>query len=281
MRPWAFLLLVPLVVSCRGSRKDDEILGALGNGVFRYLCVDASDPVCGGSSTASRFPERVGVEGVFGVDFEPLDEALYATSVDPVAPDIVDVQSGRFYAASAGVSALLARRTNGRVVDIVHMEVVDVAGIQLQSMGATPSLVYTVGRRTQLSAAAVDEYGATVAGARAFTWSVSDPGVLRLERPNPTPSMDVTALRAGRARITVTTGQLTATLDVVVEGTVVVDAGPVTPDAGRTEGGTSADASRDASPGVTPDAGGTGAEAGTPAVPDAARADAAREGGGG
>src|SRR4051812_44219196 len=93
------LVTALLVVGCgRGDRLDSsETPGELGNGAFRYLCVETRDAVCPSGGQAQTFPERIGTTGVFDVRFEEFaPNSVVAFDITPSTTDIVGEENDLF-----------------------------------------------------------------------------------------------------------------------------------------------------------------------------------------
>jgi hypothetical protein len=181
--------------------------------------VDASDPWCPGGQQPSSFPERIGKDGLFEVTFQPSDHQTVHFDLKPAAPGIIEEENATFAAKSSGVVALLAKRTSdGRILDFVHVTVVDVSALSLEEGSASPPIVWQPGEQHTLSVIAVDSDQAPLAGARPFTWSTDNPIVLGLDRASPSPTMDLTARSSGHASLTVTTGTSQVVLSLTVSG---------------------------------------------------------------
>jgi hypothetical protein len=236
-------------IGCHDDVARDEVVGELDNGTFQYICLDDSDPMCPTGRTALDFPDTVGKDGTFDLDFDPDQGSSSGIRIEAVAEDLILGRTDSFRALASGTTALLAKRTSSdRVIDIVYLAVEEVAGIEIEQDGRSPRLVLEVGDTVTLDATAVDADRSVLAGARDFRWAVSDPQVLRLERANPTAHMDVQALREGSVTITVTTGDISEELNLSTSGQPVLEGG-VTPDAsGNPEPGPDAATPRDAAP---------------------------------
>ena len=93
-RVGAMALAASVLVAAQGCRlDDDETEGELGEGAFRYLCVDDSDTACE-DGRATRFPTQISVGARFGLSARNLpweldaeiDGEVVAASATFIAP---------------------------------------------------------------------------------------------------------------------------------------------------------------------------------------------------
>jgi hypothetical protein len=213
-----------LVAACHGSNLDSsQTAGDLGNGAFRYLCVDR-DAVCPSGGDAKTFPERIGTTGVFDVKFDAFGTNS-AVGFDIVAAtaDVVTEENNLFLAKAPGTVALLAKRTSdSRVLDFTHIQVVDITKIRFEgTKGESPSVVWNTGTRQTLRAVPLDKEGAVLAGGMQYEWATSDATVARLDLANPAAQMELMPLKAGSLTLSVTASGRTDTLAVTVQGTAI------------------------------------------------------------
>jgi hypothetical protein len=254
-------LLVAATTGCRSRVKDDQVVGELGNGTFRYICVEASDPMCSAGSRASDFPRRIGQNGLFNLEYQPLNtDRTTAVRIISASSEIVDTRNGQFLAVGHGTVALLAKKVeNNRVQDIVHLSVVPIDSLRFQgSDGRLPPLFIGTGSRDTLSVVPLDDARTVVAGARDYYWTVDAPERLRLETRSPSATMDIRPIAPGAVTITVTTDGVSATLDLEISGEPVLepepgeDGGlpPPTDGGVHVDAGSMSDAGDDPSPGA-------------------------------
>jgi len=266
--PWV-LAAGLMALGCGNHLHPDQTAGELGNGAFRYVCVGEGDALCPRGGRATNFPERVATTGVFDVEFEPYKTTdLSAFDIVTVASGVLEEDNNAFRAKAPGTVALLAKRTSdGRVIDFVHLEVLDVSKIRLESGGGlSPLLTWHTGEAQTLKSVPEDDAGSVLAGSVDYEWTTSDERIVRLERANPTADMELMPRAPGPVTISVTGGGHTDSLSVTVEGRALAPDGGAG-DASAPDGSTD----RDAAPG---DDGG-----GTAALEGGASPDAATEGG--
>ena len=218
-------------------------LGQLGEGVFRYNCVETSDARCNDSESVSSFdtaaslgvdpelPEGIAVGARFDLTYvgDTIDDGeVIIVDVEPARPDLVTHAAG-FVMEVPGTFAFLARNApKQRVVDFIHVEALDVAGIdvwseQLQTTAAN----LRVGEARVMAAVPVSDAGIPLAGALPMMWESSDASVASIsqiggaadsgEQQINVDEIEIVGVAAGTATITVTQGDFTRTVDVTVE----------------------------------------------------------------
>jgi hypothetical protein len=264
-------LVAVALLGCGHGLDQNQTAGELGNGAFRYLCVRDGDALCPNGGEASQFPERIATQGLFDVQFSAFHGSDTAFDIIPVASGILEEENGLFRAKAPGTIALLAKRTSdGRVLDFVHLQVLDVSKIRIESNGTTPPLTWQTGVRQTLVPFPLDADGAVLAGGLDYDWTTSDPAVIRLELASPSATMELMPRRPGTATISVTGSGRTDSLSIAVEGEPLAsDAGA--PDSGVPDAGALDGSTRD---------GGTAVDGG-PAIADGGgKADGAVDGGG-
>jgi hypothetical protein len=247
--PSIFRIVMVLAVfstlpSCGNRLEQSQTPGELGNGAFRYVCATEGDALCAVGEKATDFPERVATTSFFDVRFEPFGgSGAPRFEIVPAASGIIDEDSDILQAKAAGVVALLARSTSdGRVFDFIHIHVVDVAKIRLESGGVSPRLTWDTGKPQKLRAVPLDERGLVLAGGLSYEWETSDRAIVRVERANPAREMEFMPLSRGEATISVKAGARTEALVVTVQGKPI----DLVPDAGS--GSTDDGGARDAAP---------------------------------
>jgi hypothetical protein len=135
-------MFVAVLGACGGSSSSAKTVGELGNGEFRYTCVNPNDGACDTVGSAV-FPGCVLLGGQFEMDY-----ILHES--DAVIDDDFDlfvfVESAnqsffagqeRYRADRVGRAAFLAREDE-QVVDIIHLDIVEADGIEVKAQnGAT------------------------------------------------------------------------------------------------------------------------------------------------
>lgn len=201
--------------------ESNETPGELGEGVFRYECVDAADEACDGATTASAFPTAVATNSSFDLAYDPYDPSSVgsAFAIEPVAEKIASQSGDGFRAHAAGTTAFLARQTSdGALIDFVHLRVASVTSLSVLAVD-DPSLSTTldVGEAHLLLVSPVGEDDATLAGSMKYTWTTSDAAVLSLGLVSEGREMEIVAEAPGSAELRVETGGVSKTIAFTVK----------------------------------------------------------------
>lgn len=209
----AFTVLMSCACTCGHPCADSSqgtTLGELGNGVFVYQCVDASDHVCDPQSDTPRnFPELVGLGGSFGMTYTPTDATIGSISVrSPTS--LVEEDGGLFTAMETGWAAIGAYRGD-ELMDVVHVQIV-VPELQITS-DASASIPVGGTLRVGVDARSAD---VPVAGALPYVWSSSNPGIARLSEDSDPSRVKLTGVSEGSVTLTVDAVEASAGLVVEV-----------------------------------------------------------------
>jgi hypothetical protein len=207
---------LPIMLAACSSIEPDETPGELGNGAFRYVCVD-DDAMCPTGGAATQFPERVATGARFDVTYQLFQDGS-AVQVSPASTELIEPSGAAFRARRAGIAALLARRTvDGVTVDFAHLGIEDPSEIGIETQSGKPmALVMELGSSQELHAMPLDAFNAPLAGALPFDWTSSDAAVLKLELAPPAARMRVLAVGSGTATLTVQSAPLVRALEVTV-----------------------------------------------------------------
>lgn len=212
---------VLLGTACDVDPESGETPGELGEGVFRYECVDGQDVACNGSTIASTFPTAVATNSSFDLAYDPFDttSAGSAFVIEPVAEKIVSSSGDAFRAHAAGTTAFLARQTaDGALIDFVHLRVENVSALSVVAdAGSSLSTKLSVGEEALLVVTALGADGAALAGSMKYTWTTSDDAVLSLGLVSEGRDMEIVAESPGSAELRVESGGVSKTLAFTVE----------------------------------------------------------------
>jgi hypothetical protein len=123
MRRTLFVLLLAGLSAACNPVKADEKVGELGQGKFKYGCVEQGDAACNKGLSADAFPARIALGGRFRVTYERFDYPYPDSVVVSSGSDqYITAENGAFVAEKAGHGVLLAHRTSdSRVMDFVHL----------------------------------------------------------------------------------------------------------------------------------------------------------------
>lgn len=221
-----------LAVGCGASSGElPGTLGELGEGTFRYNCVDDGDAVCNTTNAIDRsLAEReFGINGeipqaiAVGARFDLIYQGSVNYEGDPLAVQTQPAQKegvherGGFTITKAGQYAFLAKSPKGVVADFTHLLAVDVSELRVwQDEQTITDLTLEIDAEAQLAVTPMDADALPLAGGFSYTWESSDPTVLVVDEPGsigtPTSGVElnndelrVVALGAGTATLTVTT----------------------------------------------------------------------------
>ena len=231
---WAKAPAVAMLALTSCGSSADTKQGDLGNGVFTYECVSTTDPACATNSesyfeinpdpkAAQTFPAAIASGSKFKLRYDATKSNAGNPSLRPVSPAILDfapLNDGTFLALRPGIDAIVARSTaDSLVYDYTYAHISPISEIDVidKSGGQPPSTAkLSIGEEQTYVGVALDPFGDQLAGAIDYTWSVSDETVLELEDANPISRMDVKALAAGTATVTLSQGTFTKTVTVQV-----------------------------------------------------------------
>jgi hypothetical protein len=233
--------LMSLVVGCGDSSDVDGTFGQLGEGVFRYGCVDDGDARCNETESVSsletsaslgidpELPTAVAVGARFDLTYvgDSIDAGeVILVDVEPARGELVTKAAG-FVISVPGTFAFLAR--NGpkqRVVDFVHMDAQRAIALDVwHQKGVVTTLELTVAETSHLAVVPMAAGDIALAGAMAISWETSDANVVSVGSITAATSgakelnedeIRLVAEAAGIATITVTHGELTSEITVTV-----------------------------------------------------------------
>jgi hypothetical protein len=222
---WAFAFMA--LSSC--SSGPGEVNGNLGNGAFAYDCLSPDDPACPSPDfiqigpSPDTFPAALASGAHFKVSYTANDTTQGGNpSVKPVAPEYLSSLSadGSFTALKPGIDAVVARSSvNGLVFDFTDITISPISSLGVTTTDGEPlptNLELSTGSTKTLLANALGPRSEKLAGSVDYTWTSSDDTIVHLEEGNPTAHVDVDAVKAGTATLTVTQGTLTVTIPITV-----------------------------------------------------------------
>jgi hypothetical protein len=134
---WAALALA--LVGCSDTCNDTTgpgTVGELGNGRFHYTCGGQSDPACESLADGDYFPDCIALAGAFDLEYELLDDsALETNDLDPVL--YIESVNQHFFRGTDDFEALrvgsaaFVVREGERVLDLIHLQIVEPDGIDV------------------------------------------------------------------------------------------------------------------------------------------------------
>jgi hypothetical protein len=207
--------------------------GELENGDFGYSCTTDRDPICGPDATFPQgelrtMPNIVAVGGTFGVAFRASSSAAQDGSavIQAVSSDLLSGGGGVgpvFTAVKPGFAGLLAMR-GSTVVDVIHVHIEPIAKTRIDAQTGTsgsvvagvPSVSVGSGVLLELSAAAANADGATLAGSLDYAWTTDDSAVAEILSNPSTDEITVRGGQPGETKVRVTIGGVSGEVSVVV-----------------------------------------------------------------
>jgi hypothetical protein len=243
-REWVALAIMASSAACGGGAVEPPgTLGELGEGTFRYTCVQTGDAVCNQSTAVDAFevqghlgiagqaPAAVAVGARFGLsysgDTKTEDGELLLIETQPARPDEVSTVGG-FVIHSPGVHAFLARSPKGIVADFIHLTALQVGALDVWvDERRVQAFTIQVGAEEVLAVVPQDGTGISLAGALPYSWTVEGPSIAidsidSFGAPSSSVELNddeirVYGLAEGIATITVERGGLSKVIEVTVE----------------------------------------------------------------
>ncbi len=231
-----------MVLGCGGGDVAGT-LGQLGEGVFRYECVEDGDPRCNATSAVDslavsadlgvdpELPKAIAVGARFDLTFlgdtVTDDGEFLFVDVEPARPDLV-THAGGFVIEVPGTFAFLARNGPKRIVtDFVHLDAEPVERLVVWHQQQTvEALTLEVDQTSTVAVVPTSERGVALAGALPVRWTSSDTDVVSI---SPISASGVTgggeanvdealivSVGEGSATVTVTAGVATHAITVTV-----------------------------------------------------------------
>jgi hypothetical protein len=206
----ASLLLLP---ACEESPPGTQ--GELGQGSFTYKCVSSEDVGClNAPYDGAELPGGIAVGSKFDLNFHGEESARIVSGSESLAETLSD----GFLARAPGAVAMLAQATaQDRVVDFVHLELTDVADLELRGEGTDGEEPLSVGSNWEWSASPKSSEGTALAGTLLCKWASSDTSVVRFSQTQETHLNGVRGIAPGKAVVTVTVGSASKAIEVTVE----------------------------------------------------------------
>lgn len=226
-------------------------VGEVGHGVFTYVCVGDADAVCNETAAVddSRVRPDLGVDGqlpvamavggrfnlsFYGGSLLSSEGTHLPTEIVPVIPDMVRSVGG-FSFRQPGTVAFLVRNPQGIVVDFIHLYGSAVDSLDLWWAGHRVTHIDLEHPSAETTAAVVpmDVDGIALAGSLGYSWSSSDPAVMRVGAVGTLGVPEPATVVGGDEVRVVAVGEGDATLQLEVDDfvlTTTVSVGPeVTP----------------------------------------------------
>lgn len=201
------------LVACEFS--DPGTPGELGDGEhsFEYRCHHQEMMPCVDAHEGEEVPEGIVVGGRFGLWFHG-DSSPYESVVEPASPIMVESVDWGFVGRLPGKVAMLGI-ADGRVLDLIHLNLVDLHALRVE--GPVDGATLAVGEQWQLDARPLSESGAVLAGTLDCEWLSSDASVVMPVQASGVCSNDIRGMAPGTATITMTSGDVSQSVDVTVE----------------------------------------------------------------
>lgn len=234
----AAAVLAGLLGGCGGSGSVappvQETSGLLGNGTFRWECVNSADPTCG----TGEFPTWVAVGSRFDLGFSPhvdVPDDLGDFSLEPVSPTRLAAEGVAFQGLQEGEVSVVAMG-GGYAIDYVPLSFVTVDDLELgqpeeetcdydhDQDGACdgtggvvvdPPAVLVLGEQVEVRARAIGR-GLSLAGALEYEWESLTPDVVELGQLHGR-SARVSVLAMGLARLSVRAGDYVEVFELEVQ----------------------------------------------------------------
>ena len=212
--------------TCSGTSLGGSTAGALDRGVFVYTCVEQTDPACSdGEDRPLWFPNQVALGSTFDLRFRARDDQLL-TSLWSASSNVMPSADEGWIAREAGWAAMVAYKLfSEKVVDFTHLEVVEPTLV----ITSRPDRPLLVGEDAVLQVLAEDPAtGEALAGTLPYEWELTTGDAVvdwteegarewwaegfSADRAR----VEVVALRAGTATVSVSDGVRTAQLRIEV-----------------------------------------------------------------
>jgi hypothetical protein len=190
-----WLGLAALVAAgCGGSTIEPPgTIGELGQGTFRYSCIEDGDPVCNTTSAVDSIkvsgdlglkgeaPSAIAVGGRFDLtyfgDTRTDDGELLLVKTQPARPDKVRSLGG-FEITTPGVHAFLARSPKGIVADFIQVKALVPQALDVWlDKQRVQAIQLELGQEKTIAVVPHDGTGVALAGAFPYSWSVSGTAV--------------------------------------------------------------------------------------------------------
>lgn len=212
---------------------DDGTSGDLENGYFGYHCVTDRDPMCGPDEAfpvgeLRTMPNTIAVGGTFGLAFRASSSAAQEGSalIQPVSSDLLSGGAGfepTLTAIKPGFAGLLALRGSS-VVDVIHVRLVPIYQARIDALTDTsgsvvvgaPSVTIGNGVLADLTAAAADDAGQTLAGSLDYAWTSDDSSIAEILTSPSTDEITIRGGQPGETKVRVTIGGIEGSISIVV-----------------------------------------------------------------
>ncbi|MFP6685093.1 MAG: hypothetical protein VB934_10280 [Polyangiaceae bacterium] len=239
---FVLLALVFLTGACTKSEETGGLRGELDAGTFFYHCHTNADAQCDTDAKVSAADEVTGafppiaVGSLFGIEFE-VDEGFGPADVVAASDDFLVATDGAFEAIKPGIVALVTRAAASRAIDLVHINLFEADGLRISRGSTTTESVkdieagakidisgsdieidlnatVEVTTTTFLRAAPVTADGRVLAGSFETMWTSSDEDAVRIATSPTNNVVEIDSTPGTSATITVTMGELSATITI-------------------------------------------------------------------
>ncbi len=202
---------------------DPTMGGELMRGEFEYRCAGSNDAFCV-DFVAQRFPQRFAVGGNFEVGFNPTVSIVATPGVQSSAPSLLEPTSSGvisgFRFNRPGTAALLAVINDEEMVDYLHVTAERVLSYHFSdeagAVGVT-EIVMQPGESRRVTVEPRGEFGQVLAGTLEYTWSTDEGGIARTASDTQGRTVQIQAVAAGRTRLLVEGGEVTGSVEVIVQ----------------------------------------------------------------
>lgn len=220
-----WLLLGPLT-ACDPTAPpppDPTMDGELMRGEFEYRCAGSNDAFCV-DFVAQRFPQRFAVGGSFEVGFNPSVSIVATPGVQTSAPSLLEPTSTGVIASfrfdRPGTAALLAIINDEEMVDYLHVTAERVLSYHFSDddgMDGVTEIVMQPGESRRITVEPRGELGQVLAGTLEYTWSTDEPSIARTASDTQARTVQIQAEAIGRTRLLVEGGDVTGSVEVIVQ----------------------------------------------------------------
>ena len=204
--------------------------GKLGNGSFLFKCDDSVACDRWSTNDAKDFPSQIALGSRFSLRFVADGEEGMSISIDGRRYDGITLEAIAPYVGSgpegftplkAGYGTVVAREANGRIIDFVHLKLVQPDGLvvyKAEYKGTNPerlqALNMTIGQ-TQSFRTVAEYKQEAIAGAIPTSWESADPSIVQVASYT-SGVVTIIGKSAGKTKLKVVGAALSKELDVEV-----------------------------------------------------------------
>lgn len=195
--------------------------GVLGNGGFAFTCDDSV--VCGKYNAANVFPDAVAVGSTFTIRYVPATGNSadgVGVTLGTVGSEYLSVTNGEYLALAPGAGSIVARDSNGHVVEFEAIQIRRPESIVVydskQTVDPVPTQSIDLHVAALQSFRALSRAGSTnLAGTLKYEWTSGDKEMVDAYQDN-TGAVVLDAKKVGSTTLTVVGGALTTSIPVKV-----------------------------------------------------------------